>query len=90
MLLASFDGYCAHPLITEDTPTQGPGKWELELGNAWTRDEGVHTFEFGPQLSYGLSQTLDLIARPTLLDLRFDEGDTVRARGVGDATLDVK
>ena len=90
VLLVSCDVYCAHPLLTEDTPTQGAGKWELELGNTWSRHAGVHTFEFGPQLSYGLLETLDLIARPTLLDIRVNDGDTMRARGVGDTTLDVK
>jgi hypothetical protein len=30
--------HAAHPLITEDTATQGRAMFELEIGNAWTRD----------------------------------------------------
>ncbi len=40
-------------MLTEDTGTQGAGKFELELGFAQARDGGMRALEFGPQLSYG-------------------------------------
>jgi hypothetical protein len=81
----------AHPLITEDTATQGSGKFELEIGNAWTRDGPDRSFELGPQLSYGALPHLDLIVRPTWLAQRSSiDGDAVDARGAGDTAADIK
>lgn len=83
--------HAAHPLITEDTATQGRGKFELEIGNAWTRDGSDRSFELGPQLSYGVAPQLDAILRPTWLDQRSTiDGDTVHARGAGDTAADIK
>jgi hypothetical protein len=59
--------FAAHPMLTEDTGTQGTGKFELELGFAQARDGGTNALEFGPQLSYGVQDNVDLIARPTWL-----------------------
>ena len=83
--------HAAHPLITEDTATQGRGKFELEIGNAWTRDGSDRSFELGPQLSYGVLPQLDAILRPAWLDQRSTiDGDTVHARGAGDTAADLK
>jgi Putative MetA-pathway of phenol degradation len=83
--------HAAHPLITEDTATQGHGRFELEIGNAWTRDGSDRSFELGPQLSYGVLPHLDAILRPTWLDQRSTiDGDVMRARGAGDTAADVK
>jgi len=83
----------AHPLITEDTPTQGAGHWELELGNALSGGGAASAYEFAPQLSYGVRDNLDLIARPTVLLVRpVDERGQGGAdvRGFGDASIDLK
>jgi len=83
--------HAAHPLITEDTATQGLGKFELEIGNAWTRDGSDRSFELGPQLSYGALPQLDIILRPTWLDQRSTiDGNVVHARGAGDTAADLK
>lgn len=83
--------HAAHPLITEDSATQGRGNFELEIGNAWTHDGPDRSFELGPQLSYGVLRELDVILRPTWLDQRSTIGaDTLRARGVGDTAADLK
>jgi len=81
----------AHPLITEDTATQGRGMFELEIGNAWTRDGLDRSFELGPQLSYGVLPHLDAILRPTWLDQRSTiDGNAVQARGAGDTAAGIK
>jgi hypothetical protein len=81
----------AHPLISEDTATQGSGKIELEIGNSWTRDGPDRSFELGPQLSYGVLPQLDAILRPTWLDQRSTiAGYMVHARGAGDTAADIK
>jgi hypothetical protein len=83
--------HAAHPLISEDSVTQGRGKFELEIGNAWTRDGSDRSFELGPQLSYGILPQLDAILRPTWLDQRSTiNGEVVHARGAGDTAADLK
>lgn len=56
----------AHPLITEDTGTQGTGNFQLELTQdlAHDKDAGTETRDrsFSAILSYGLTDTLDIIA----------------------------
>ena len=81
----------AHPLITEDTATQGRGNAELEIGNALARDGADRSYELGPQLSYGLLPQLDAILRPTWLDQRSTIGAaTTHARSAGDTAADLK
>ncbi|SRR6266567_2037784 len=83
--------YAAHPLISEDAATQGSGGFELEIGNAWSRDDVMRSYELGPQLSYGVTKELDAIIRPTWLDVRFNgDEDRTRSRGAGDTAFDAK
>ncbi|HEV8256234.1 MAG TPA: transporter [Casimicrobiaceae bacterium] len=90
LFACAADAFAAHPLLTEDTATQGAGKSELELGNAWTRDGGERAYEFGPQLSYGVLPNLDGIVRPTWNALRTAGDGATTARGAGDTAVDVK
>ncbi len=86
-----ISAHAAHPLITEDTATQGRANVELEIGNAWTHSGADRSFELGPQLSYGLLPQLDAILRPTWLDQRSTiRGHSERARGAGDTAADLK
>ncbi len=52
-------------MLSEDTGTQGTGNAELELGYAWSEDDGARSFLFQPQLSYGVTPSLDLIVQPS-------------------------
>jgi len=90
LLACAVDAFAAHPLLTEDTGTQGARRFELELGNTWTRDGGKRAYEFGPQLSYGVLPNLDGIVRPTWIALRTAGDGATTARGAGDTAVDVK
>lgn len=83
--------FAAHPLITEDTGTQGAGRFEFENGFQWASEGDVRAFEYGPQVSYGVLDNLDLIVRPTWLEQRrtASAGGGVD-RGPGNTALDVK
>src|SRR4051812_15860030 len=65
--------HAAHPLATEDTGTQGEGGFEVELGWQRVREDDVRAMEFGPQLSYGVTDNFDLIVRPTLVEVRVSD-----------------
>lgn len=83
-LAAAIDAQAAHPLITEDTLTQGTGRYQLEVfaeereARTTRRDIEVYTGVLG----YGIGETADVeLGLPLYRDGR---------DGVGDASLDLK
>ncbi|WP_454733614.1 MULTISPECIES: transporter [Cupriavidus] len=87
-LAAAPPAFGAHPLEAEDTSTQGKGNIELENGMSWLRAEGATVFTYQPQISYGLTPTLDLIVQPSWI--RGFDPDGARTRGLGDTNIDAK
>lgn len=83
-LAAATDAQAAHPLITEDTRTQGAGRYQLEVfaeeleERTTRRDVEVYR----GFLSYGIGETADVQVGLPL----FRDGPD----GVGDASLDLK
>ena len=88
LLLPAATAFCAHPLFTEDTGTQGRGNVEMELGNSWSEQDGSNAFLFQPQISYGATSRLDLIVQPSWVTNEPAGGE--RLRGLGDTNLDFK
>jgi hypothetical protein len=86
LLFFGKDVYSAHPLLTEDTATQGKGGWQLEVNGERQRDpqpEGVpplRATQSGTTLSYGATDTIDL-----KVDLPY-----VHHQGALDASLGAK
>src|SRR5947209_19569555 len=77
----------AHPFITDDTKTQGKGRFELELGTQYTRasvdDVTLANFQFAAPLTYETNDSLDLLV-PTLSAINLDnDGASGCAAGVG-------
>ncbi len=89
-LILAFAGatWAAHPFVTDDARTQGAGKFELQLGSQFTRtaDDGttLSAFQFSPQLSYGLVDTVDIQLRPNYNSYFTTGVDPQRASGFGD------
>ncbi|MGH6885861.1 MAG: transporter, partial [Geminicoccales bacterium] len=83
-LSAAIDAQAAHPLITEDTGTQGAGRYQLEAlaeeleARGTRRDIEV----WRGVLSYGIAETADVQVGVPL----YRDGPD----GVGDASLDLK
>lgn len=92
---ASAAAEAAHPLLTEDTGTQGEGKYQLELMVDKTRDHPsgakVRELQTTAVLSYGLLENADLqVGLPVLRQHTHDAGGRHARRGPLDASLDVK
>jgi len=86
--------WAAHPYVTDDTATQGTGNFELQLGAQFTRtpvgDSTLSAFQFAPQLSYGVVETLDVQLRPNY-NVNFLTGaEPQRASGFGDVFAGLK
>jgi hypothetical protein len=91
LCMAGTAARAAHPLISEDSGTQGGGNFELELGTSYARDGGGRVVELDPQLSYGVRDDVDVILRPSVFWLSGTAADDAgRRRGVGTTALDVK
>ena len=86
-VLFTSGAYGAHPLNTEDTGTQGRGRWQLELNGERNQDrvddETVRGAQAAAVLSYGVADRVDLQAGLTWQD-------TGPERGAGDAIAAVK
>jgi hypothetical protein len=67
LLFFSRDVYSAHPLLTEDTGTQGKGGWQLEVNGERQKDPQpsseeapvLRAVQSGTTLSYGVTETVD-------------------------------
>ena len=87
--------YALHPLITEDTGTQGAGGMQLELNGTYERDRDgdTTTRQFDPTvaLTYGVADTVDVFVAMPYLQLRTSStGDSTRNRGWSDPELGFK
>lgn len=91
LLAAAGPAHAAHPLITDDTGTQGAGRWQLEASTdhsrARERAAGLTAWqrEFNATLTHGLTDDLD--AAVSLPWQRASATDEPGARGMGDAAL---
>ncbi|MCC6345911.1 MAG: transporter [Nitrospirales bacterium] len=96
-MLVCTQAYAAHPLITDDTGTQGKGKTQLEFIAEYEHDseDGVTTNSLTvptlPVLSYGLTDAVDLVLGLSYQSVRTKEGgESVRERGISDTSVEVK
>jgi hypothetical protein len=99
-LLVHTSVWGAHPLITDDTGTQGQGKFQVELTGQYDSDresvDGLSTDSTGGQaaatLSYGLAEKVDLVlGMPYLWAKAKEDGVAVYdEHGISDMTFDVK
>lgn len=100
LMLIAFPSWAAHPLITDDTGTQGKGKFQLELNGQYDWDkedsEGETVKSTGGQaaatLSYGVAENVDLVFTMPYLwgKAEVNEITEYDQKGIGDAVLEVK
>ncbi len=94
--------FAAHPLITDDTGTQGKGKFQVEVNSEFNFDrekkEGVKTKERSGEvatiLSYGILDNVDVVLGIPFqwFSVREEHEETTKYResGISDLSLEVK
>ena len=95
VMLGAAPAFGGHPLITDDTGTQGKGKAQIELTGQYDHDdkEGVESknWEAKAALSYGLFDSLDLVLEtPYSWTSTKDSEETVRNDGPADLSFSMK
>lgn len=86
--------FAAHPLITDDTGTQGKGKFQLELNSEYGIDSEngtkTKTFEIAPILSYGLTENIDVVLGVPYQRIKNEDVVDTKASGISDTSIEVK
>lgn len=95
ILSCATSAFATHPLITDDTGTMGTGKAQLEFNGEYGHDkeDGVTSTitEGAAFLSYGLSETVDLVVGLPYQHLRMKAADaTITENGISDTAIEVK
>jgi hypothetical protein len=100
LFLIACPSWAAHPLITDDTGTQGKGKFQLELNGQYDWDKGdsedgsVKTTggQVAATLSYGLAENVDLVLSLPYLWGKAEVNEITLSdeKGIGDAVIEVK
>ncbi|GAB6269125.1 MAG: transporter [Smithella sp.] len=99
LLIAACPSWAAHPLITDDTGTQGKGKYQLELNGQYDwdeEDEDATVKSTGGQasatVSYGVADNVDLVFSMPYVwgKAEVNEITEYDEKGIGDAVLEVK
>ncbi len=85
----------AHPLITDDTGTQGKGRFQLELNGEYGRDsnDGVvqHTTPTASTLTCGVNDSLDVSIGAPYEWVETEDSDSRKSlNGVGDLAIAAK
>ena len=99
-LLLSPAAQAAHPLVTDDTGTQGKGKFQLELTGEYNKDKenvaGVSVKETGHEaaatISYGAGEAIDLVLSCPYQWVKTEENGTTTADedGISDTVVEAK
>ena len=87
--------YAAHPLVIDDTGTQGKGKFQFEINSEYGHDEegGVteKAFEVSAVLSYGIIDNLDIVFAVPYQHIKLeDSGISFSEGGLSDISLEIK
>jgi hypothetical protein len=91
--------WASHPLITDDTGTQGTGKFQIEAMGSWDTDQkneagaGIREVNFFAVfvLTAGISETLDLaVGVPYAWTETREAGTVTKENGFSDTALEVK
>jgi hypothetical protein len=96
ILALAGPAFAYHPLLTEDTETQGKGGHQLEFSLDATRDRAgpasTRIRQTNLVLTYGLAEKLDIQLGMNRLRQRLDDGmgQIVEASGTGDTSLELK
>ncbi|MEW6333208.1 MAG: transporter [Thermodesulfobacteriota bacterium] len=90
----------AHPLITDDTGTQGIGNWQVEVSGQYDSDRETRNgasqesagFQVAATLSYGMAEQVDMVLGLPYQGSRVKEDGVTRydEKGIADATVEVK
>jgi hypothetical protein len=92
VLFLSGAASASHPLITDDTGTQGTGKYQLEVNAEYANDSGNTDTQLTSILSAGVRENIDIVltAPYHFLSEKEESGSRARHNGLSDITVEAK
>ncbi len=94
VLCWSVPVFAAHPLITDDTGTQGKGKFLFEFNGEYShkKKDGVieDTTETAGSLSAGINDQTDIVLGIPYRNIRKKDSEMTKDDGISDASLALK
>lgn len=94
LFLVSGATWAAHPLISDDTGTQGQGHWQFELNTDSTRSEieseTTRNHVGNATITYGIVNTVDLAINVPYIKTRTNVDPETKESGIGDVSLFAK
>jgi len=94
LTLPAASAFAAHPLITDDTGTQGKGKFQIEINAEYDQDKyggtTTYTTQTASTLSCGIIDPLDIVLTIPFLHVRTGDHGTVTDNGISDITVEAK
>jgi len=93
--MLSGTAFAGRPLITDDTGTQGKGKYLLEFSGEYSIDNDeatdVKRKTFTTELDFGVTDNIDLILTAAYQGMRIDNsGNTDSSESVNDTLIELK
>lgn len=93
--LVSSQAFAAIPLITDDTGTQGKGKFQLELAGEYGHDKDDivtnKNSDFSATLTYGVVDSLNIVLSVPYQFWHTDEkGSEIKGHGISDIAIETK
>ena len=96
-IMTGGTAFASHPLITDDTGTQGKGKMQLEFIGEYGFEKEKGVTEKGlevptvPFLSYGVTDAVDLVVGLSYVSVEVEDGGTTtEVRGTTDMSVELK
>jgi hypothetical protein len=95
ILLVAGTSYAAIPLVTDDTGTQGKGKFQLELSGEYAHDKEESVTdkagEFSAALTYGITDPIDIVLSIPYQSWHSDDsGSKTSESGLSDLAIETK
>jgi len=86
--------FAMHPLVTDDTGTQGRGNIQFELNGEYgnEKEDGItgNLYELSTILTYGIIDSIDIVFGIPYQQIEIKESETVRESGLSDAGFEIK
>jgi len=97
LIILAFSGtaFAGRPLITDDTSTQGKGKYQLQIGGEYSHDDDegvtVNKKSITAELDYGIIDNIDLTVSSGYQNFQIDNlGNTSSPEGITDTLIEIK
>lgn len=92
VFLVVSNSYAAHPLITDDTGTQGKGKFQLEVNVQYSNDSGDTVSQLAATFSAGIRENIDLVFGTPyqFLETKDEDSNWITEDGFSDFLIELK